>query len=136
MADGRLFICNEDLAQVSSQTAYSSSAPYFSLYSCCSISDICETVISFFSLFVPFYSHSSSRCHVNFPCTNLNIVLLQVVESQGRVVSLKIKENRSVESVVWKLKWCSTENALKFVTLVTALRPESPQWPLAVRYRR
>ncbi|XP_056843685.1 uncharacterized protein LOC108807409 isoform X3 [Raphanus sativus] len=62
--------------------------------------------------------------------------LAQVVESQGRVVSLKIKENRSVESVVWKLKWCSTENALKFVTLVTALRPESPQWPLAVRYRR
>ncbi|KAG2305097.1 hypothetical protein Bca4012_064170 [Brassica carinata] len=102
VAGERLFICNEDLAQLSSQTAYSSSAPYFSLDSCCSISDISETV----------------------------------VESQGRVVSLTIKENRSVESVVWKLKCCSAEIALKFVTLLTALHPDSPQWPLAVRYRR
>lgn len=50
MAGGRLFICNEDLAQLSSQRAYSSSAPYFSLDSCCSISDISETVISVFIL--------------------------------------------------------------------------------------
>ncbi|KAF8105869.1 hypothetical protein N665_0152s0008 [Sinapis alba] len=102
VAGGSLFICNEDFAQLSSQTAYSSSAPYFSLDSRCSISDISE----------------------------------MIVESQGRVVSLKIKENRNVDSVVWKLKWCSTENALKFVTLLTALHPDSPQWPLAVTYRR
>ncbi|CAH8355855.1 unnamed protein product [Eruca vesicaria subsp. sativa] len=102
VAGGRLFICNEDFAQLNSQTAYSSSAPYFSLDSCCSISDISEMII----------------------------------ESQGRVVLLKIKETRIVGLALWKLKWCSTENALKFVTLLTALHPDSPQWPLAVRYRR
>ncbi|KAF3524794.1 hypothetical protein F2Q69_00046404 [Brassica cretica] len=98
VAGGRLFICNEDLAQLSSQRAYSSSAPYFSLDSCCSISDISETI----------------------------------VQSQGRVVSLKIKETRRVDSVIWKLKWCCTEKALKFVTLVKALHPDSAQCPLAV----
>lgn len=50
MAGGRLFICNEDLAQLSSQTAHSSSAPFFSLDSCCYISDISETVTSVFIL--------------------------------------------------------------------------------------
>ncbi|CAN7097798.1 unnamed protein product, partial [Brassica rapa subsp. narinosa] len=102
VAGGRLFICNEDLAQLSSQRAYSSSVPYYSLDSCCYISDISETM----------------------------------VESQGRVVSLKIKETRGVDSVIWKLKWCCTEKALKFVTLVKALHPDSAQCPLAVSYRR
>ncbi|KFK36088.1 hypothetical protein AALP_AA4G075800 [Arabis alpina] len=101
VAGGRLFICNEDFTQLSSRTATSSSsAPYFSLDSCCSISDIYETI----------------------------------VESQGRVVSLKIKENKRVDSVSWKLKWCNTENTLKFVSLLKALHPDSQQWPLAVRY--
>lgn len=50
MAGGRLFICNEDFTQLSSRTAYTSSAPYFLLDSCCSISDISETVICFFIL--------------------------------------------------------------------------------------
>ncbi|CAH2036124.1 unnamed protein product, partial [Thlaspi arvense] len=102
VAGGRLFICNEDFTQLSSPTAYSSSAPYFCLDSCCSISDISETI----------------------------------VESQGCVVSLKIKEKKRVDSLTWKLNWCSPENALKFVTLLKALHPDSPQWPLAVRYRR
>lgn len=70
------------------------------------------------------------------PCTKLNFVLVQIVESQGSVVSLKIKENNTVDSVTWKLKWCSIENALKFVALLKALHPNLPQWPLAVRYRR
>lgn len=48
VAGGRLFICNEDFTQLSSRTAYSSSVPYFLLDSCCSISDISETVLRFF----------------------------------------------------------------------------------------
>ncbi|CAE5959645.1 unnamed protein product [Arabidopsis arenosa] len=102
VAGRRLFICNEDFTQLSSRIAYSSSAPYFLLDSCCSISDISETII----------------------------------DLQGSVVSLKIKEKRTVDLVTWKLKWCSIENALKFAALLKALHPNSPQWPLAVRYRR
>uniref|UniRef100_A0A1J3IFR5 Serine/threonine-protein kinase 11-interacting protein n=1 Tax=Noccaea caerulescens TaxID=107243 RepID=A0A1J3IFR5_NOCCA len=102
VAGGRLFICNEEFTQLSSRTAYTSSAPYILLESCCSISDVSEMII----------------------------------ESQGSVVSLKINENGRVDSVTWKLKWCSTENALKFVTLLKALHPNSSQWPLVVRYRR
>ncbi|CAH8254925.1 unnamed protein product [Arabidopsis lyrata] len=102
VAGRRLFICNEDFKQLSSRTAYSSSAPYFLLDSCCSISDISETII----------------------------------DSQGSVVSLKIKEKRTMDLVTWKLKWCSIENALKFAALLKALHPNSPQWPLAVRHRR
>lgn len=73
---------------------------------------------------------------MNVSCTNLKFALLQIVQSQGRVVSLKIKETRRVDSVIWKLKWCCTEKALKFVTLVKALHPDSAQCPLAVSYRR
>ncbi|XP_024005970.1 uncharacterized protein LOC18010985 isoform X2 [Eutrema salsugineum] len=102
VAGGRLFICNEDFTQLCSRTSYTSSAPYFLLDSCCSISDISETI----------------------------------VESQGGIVSLKIKENKRVDSVAWKLEWCNPENALKFVSLLKALHPDSPQCPLAVRYRR
>ncbi|CAD5314958.1 unnamed protein product [Arabidopsis thaliana] len=102
VAGRRLFICSEDFTQLSSRTAYSSSAPYFLLDSCCSISEISEMII----------------------------------ETQGIVVSLKIKEKRTVDLVTWKLKWCSIENAIKFAALLKALHPNSPQWPLAVRYRR
>ncbi|CAA7048176.1 unnamed protein product [Microthlaspi erraticum] len=102
VSGGRLFICNEDFTQLSSRTSHTSSAPYFLLDSCCSVSDVSE----------------------------------MIVESQGSVVSLKIKENRRVDSVTWKLKWCSTKNALKFVALLKALHPDSSQWPLVVRYRR
>ncbi|EOA39540.1 hypothetical protein CARUB_v10008157mg [Capsella rubella] len=102
VAGRRLFICNENLAELSSRTAYSSSASYFFLDSCCFISDISE----------------------------------MIVESQGTVVSLKIKVNKTVDLVTWRLKWCSIENALKFVALLKALHRNSPQWPLAVRYRR
>ncbi|KAL1200744.1 Dynein regulatory complex subunit 3 [Cardamine amara subsp. amara] len=99
VAGRRLFICNEDFAQLSSRTASSSSSsPYFLLDSCCCISDISEMII----------------------------------ESQGSVVSLKIKDKRTVDSVTWKLKWCSIENTLKFVALLKALHPDSHQWPLAV----
>ncbi|XP_019091789.1 PREDICTED: uncharacterized protein LOC104742372 isoform X2 [Camelina sativa] len=102
VAGRRLFICNEDFAELSSRAAYSSSAPYFLLDSCCSIYAISE----------------------------------MIVESEGTVVSLKIIEKKTVNSVAWKLKWCSKENALKFVALLKALHPNSTRWPLAVRYRR
>lgn len=74
------------------------------------------------------------RCQL--PCTNLNIFLVQIIDSQGSVVSLKIKEKRTMDLVTWKLKWCSIENALKFAALLKALHPNSPQWPLAVRHKR
>lgn len=131
VAGGRLFICNEDFTQLSSRTSHTSSAPYFLLESCCSISDVSEMVTRSFSLLL---SHCSLPFIIAYK--NLNIVLVQIIESQGSVVSLKINENRRVDSVTWKIKWCSTENALKFVTLLNALHPNSSQWPLVVRYRR
>ncbi|CAN8321096.1 unnamed protein product [Cochlearia groenlandica] len=81
-------------------------------------------------------SSSSSSYFLLDSCCSISDISEMMLESRGSVLTLKIKEKRRLDLVTWKLKWCSNENAAKFVALLKAIHPDSPQWPLAVRYRR
>ncbi|XP_023642572.1 uncharacterized protein LOC17891015 isoform X2 [Capsella rubella] len=110
VAGGHLFICNEDFRQLSSLLTDSSSAPYFSLDSSCSISDIFEMVIE---------SRGSPR------------LSLKIKQKDS---TFQTRQKRTVNSVTWKLKLLSTECVLKFVALVNGLHPDSTEFPLLVRH--
>ncbi|XP_010465864.1 PREDICTED: uncharacterized protein LOC104746152 isoform X2 [Camelina sativa] len=110
VAGGHLFICNEDFRQLSSLLTDASSAPYFSLDSTCSISDIFEMVIE---------SRGS-------PCLSLKI--------KQKDSTFQTRQTRTVKSVTWKLKLLSTDCVLKFVALVNGLHPDSTEYPLLVRH--
>ncbi|CAN8270245.1 unnamed protein product [Cochlearia groenlandica] len=110
VAGEHLYICNEDFRQLSSLPIDASSAPYFSLGSSCSISDIFEMVIE-------------SR---RIPSLSLKI--------KHKDSTFQSRQNRTVSSVTWKLKLSSTECVLKLVALVNGLHPDSPESPLLVRH--
>ncbi|VVA98047.1 unnamed protein product [Arabis nemorensis] len=110
VAGGHLFICNEDFRQLSSLPKDDSSAPYFSLDTSCSISDISEMVIE---------SRGS-------PCLSLKISL--------KSSTLQTRRNMTMNSVTRKLKFFSIDCVLKFVALVKGLHPDSPEFPLLVRH--
>ncbi|KFK39116.1 hypothetical protein AALP_AA3G203300 [Arabis alpina] len=110
VAGAQLFICNEDFRRLSSLPKDDSSAPYFSLDSSCSISDIFEMVIE---------SRGS-------PCLSLKIKLKNFTFQTGR--------NRTMNSVTWKLKLFSIGCVLKFVALIKGLHPDSLEFPLLVRH--
>lgn len=73
-----------------------------------------------------------------------SLCIIQVIESRGSPrLSLKIKQKdstfqtrqeKTVNSVTWKLKLLSTECVLKFVALVNGLHPDSTEFPLLVRH--
>ncbi|XP_024015064.1 uncharacterized protein LOC18024673 isoform X2 [Eutrema salsugineum] len=110
VASAHLFVCIEDFRQLSSLPTDGSSAPYFSLDSSCSISDIFEMVIE---------SRGS-------PCLSLKI-------KQTNSTS-QTRPNRTANSTTWKLKFFSIDCILKFVALVKGLHPDSPELPLLVRH--
>ncbi|XP_013586450.1 PREDICTED: uncharacterized protein LOC106295169 isoform X1 [Brassica oleracea var. oleracea] len=110
VVDGHLFICIEDFRQLSSPPKDTSSAPYFSLDSSCSISDIFEMAIE---------SRGSS-------CLSLKI--------KQKNSTFQARPNRTATSATWKLKLFSIECVLKFVSLVKGLHPDSPEFPLLVRH--
>ncbi|KAL0899890.1 hypothetical protein Bca101_083851 [Brassica carinata] len=110
VVDGHLFICIEDFRQLSSLPTNDSSAPYFSLDSSCSISDIVEMAIE---------SRGS-------PCLSLKI--------KQENSTYQARPNRTATSATWKVKLFSIECVLKFVSLVKGLHPDSPELPLLVRH--
>ncbi|KAF8103718.1 hypothetical protein N665_0186s0086 [Sinapis alba] len=110
VVDGHLFICIEDFRQLSSLPADASSAPYFSLDSSCSISDIVEMAIE---------SRGS-------PCLSLKI--------KQKNSTYQARSIRTETSATWKLKLFSIECVLKFVSLLKGLHPDSPEFPLLVRH--
>ncbi|KAJ4893889.1 Outer arm dynein light chain 1 protein [Raphanus sativus] len=110
VVDGHLFVCIEDFSLLSSLPTKDSSAPYFSLDSSCSISDIVEMAIE---------SRGS-------PCLSLKI--------KQKNSTYQARPNRPATSATWKFKLFSIECVLKFVSLVKGLHPDSQVLPLLVRH--
>ncbi|XP_010549059.1 PREDICTED: uncharacterized protein LOC104820345 isoform X2 [Tarenaya hassleriana] len=107
VAGRHLFICIEDFTQLSSLSVNAASAPYFSLDSCCSISDVSEMVVM--------ESKRRSSC-----------LELKIKQRHTR-------QKSEADSVIWKLKWFNAEDALKFVALLKALHQDLTEEPLLIR---
>lgn len=112
VTEGYMIVCVEDLLHFgfdSVENALPSS--YFSLDSCCSISDISEMVIE----------PKDSRC------VTLTVDSEREVDIEKRDVKTRSGSHK------WKLKWFSEEILLKFVALLKALHAETAMYPLTVK---
>ncbi|KAJ7975255.1 Outer arm dynein light chain 1 [Quillaja saponaria] len=113
---GYVLVCVEDLMQFSFFSADAYLPPYFTLDSCCNISDITEMVIDRKSEDVTLALKCLSEFHAS------TIADFKTVSERTASGSLK-----------WKLKWISQESLLKFVALIKAIHAGAAISPLVVR---
>lgn len=118
---GHLLVCIEDFMQFSSLSIDASSSTYFSLDSCCSITDVSEMVIE----------ARESQC-VTLALVRASSELCPSANTDKEQVGLD-KEKTASGSLTWKLKWFSEESLFKFVALFKAIHAGATMSPLPVR---
>ncbi|CBI15593.3 unnamed protein product, partial [Vitis vinifera] len=118
---GHLLVCIEDFMQFSALSIDASSSTYFSLDSCCSITDVSEMVIE----------ARESQC-VTLALVRATSELCPSTNTDKEQVGLD-KEKTASGSLTWKLKWFSEESLFKFVALFKAIHAGATMSPLPVR---
>ncbi|XP_017973309.1 PREDICTED: uncharacterized protein LOC18604377 isoform X4 [Theobroma cacao] len=118
---GHVLVCVEDIIQFSSLPNDASSPPYFSLDSCCNITDISEMVIE---------GRESHCVTLALECTTSGAC--SSTKAQKEVAASK-KEKNVAGARRWKLKWFSEESLFQFVALMKAIHLGMALSPLLVR---
>nr|DAD32149.1 TPA_asm: hypothetical protein HUJ06_011000 [Nelumbo nucifera] len=123
--EGYVVVCIEDLVRFSSLSLDDrSSSTYFSLDSCCSISNITELIIE------PWESWSVTLTLDRV--TSKNLGCFADPKKEKNKAKLK-NEKMAMGSLTWKLKWFSEETLFKFVGLLKAMYAGTTLSPLPVR---
>ncbi|PIA26640.1 hypothetical protein AQUCO_09100064v1 [Aquilegia coerulea] len=118
--EGYMIVCVEDLVHFSFDRVDAFPFPYFSLDSCCPISNISEMVIE----------RTESRCvTLTLDSEKFN----SANEFEKEKVLTKLDNKLATGSCQWKFKWFSEEILIKFVALLKALHAETATYPLTVR---
>ncbi|XP_048227734.1 uncharacterized protein LOC8263887 isoform X2 [Ricinus communis] len=117
VSGGHVLLCVEELKQFSSLSLDASSS-YFSLDSCCSISNVSELVIE----------SSESLCVLEHATT-----MLCNSSKDHKEAAASNKGNTASGSQTWKLKWFSEESLLNFVALLKAIHAGTSMSPLLIR---
>ncbi|XP_022735930.1 uncharacterized protein LOC111289281 isoform X3 [Durio zibethinus] len=118
---GHVLVCVEDIIQFNSLLNDACSPPYFSLDSCCNITDVSEMVIEekgSHCVTLALANHTASKA-----CSS-NKMLKGVVTSK--------KEKKLAGSQMWKLKWFSEKSLFQFVALMKAIHLGMTLSPLLV----
>ncbi|KAF3437141.1 hypothetical protein FNV43_RR19894 [Rhamnella rubrinervis] len=115
-----LLVCIEDFRQFGSLSEEASSSPYFSLDSCCSITDISEMVVE-----------TKERL-----CVTLQLECATSTFSPSAKVGKEVEgfhEKKTASgSFTWKLKWFSEDSLYKFVALTKAIHSGTSTSPLPI----
>ncbi|XWS50844.1 hypothetical protein CRYUN_Cryun12cG0124700 [Craigia yunnanensis] len=118
---GRVLVCVEDITQFCSLLNDACSPPYFSLDSCCNITDVSELVIE----------ERESHCvTLALECTTSKACSLAKMQKE---VATSKKDKNVAGSQMWKLKWFSEESLFQFVALMKAIHLGMTLSPLLVR---
>ncbi|XP_021291945.1 uncharacterized protein LOC110422394 [Herrania umbratica] len=118
---GHVLVCVEDIIQFSSLPNDASSPPYFSLDSCCNITDVSEMVIE---------GRESHCVTLALECTTSGACSSTKAQKE---VATSNKEKNIAGARRWKLKWLSEESLFQFVALMKAIHLGMALSPLLVR---
>lgn len=117
---GQLLICIEDIRQFGTLSRDSSSPPYFSLVSTCSIADVSEMVIE-----------SGVSCCVTLALERAAQEFRPSTKAHNKIAA-NPHGNLSSGIMSWKLKWSSETGLFQFVALLKALHAGTGS-PLFIR---
>ncbi|XVF53770.1 hypothetical protein PTKIN_Ptkin05aG0125600 [Pterospermum kingtungense] len=118
---GRVLVCVEDITRFCSLQNDSCFSSYFSLDSCCNITDISEMVIE---------KRESHCVTLAIECT---APMTQSSTKKQKEVATSKKDKNVGGSRMWKLKWFSEESLFKFMALMKAIYLGMALSPLLVR---
>ncbi|XWS48235.1 hypothetical protein CRYUN_Cryun13aG0056900 [Craigia yunnanensis] len=118
---GHVLVCVEDIIQFSSLLNNACSRPYFSLDSCCNITDVSEMVIK---------KRESHCVTLALECTTSKACSSTKTPKE---VAISKEAKNVAGSQTWKLKWFSEESLFQFVALMKAIHLGMTLSPLLVR---
>ncbi|WCJ42099.1 Outer arm dynein light chain 1 protein [Euphorbia peplus] len=105
-----VLLCIEDLKKFSTRSIVGSSSPYFSLDSCCCISDITKLVVE-----------SGESQHITLYLEHASTIEFSSSSKAQKEVATTDTGNSGPSSLTWKLKWFSKESLCNFVALLKAI---------------